>query len=105
MARSVSHRTPSRAPHHLDSAQSEGTAVMDKETRRQSMARSIPSAARQANISHDHASPLHSLRLLGTKYLAPRISLLSSIARGRRTERPPNQRVDFHHAVRHVPVI
>ncbi len=76
---------------------------MESRNGRESLARSFPSAARQANVSHHRAGHMHALRLLGTQHLAPRISLRSPIAGRRRTQRPPNQRVDFHHAVRNVP--
>ncbi len=89
MACTVSYRTISGDPDHLDPAQSEGAAAVEqggRETRRESLAGSLPSAARQTNISHHRARHVHALRLLGTQHLAPRISFRASLAGRRRTQ-------------------
>jgi len=59
-----------------------------KETGRQSLARSFPAAACQAHVPHHRASHVHAFRLLGTQYLASRISLRSPLAGRRRTQHP-----------------
>ena len=56
LARAFSDRPLSRAPHHPDPAQSEGAAFMEGKTGRKSLAGSLPSAARQTNISYHRVS-------------------------------------------------
>ncbi len=45
----------------------------------------------------------HAVRVLGTQHLAAWISLGSTIARRRWSQRTPNQRMDFHHAIWNLP--
>ena len=78
-------------------------ASSSEKSRRKPHGSIFSSAARQANVSYLHARHLHAVRLLGAQHLASGISILSPIARRRRAECPPNQQLDFRHAVRHLP--
>src|SRR5258708_20889072 len=72
---------------------------MDEPERNEPHERALSRTASPADVFRYRAPHFSVVRLLGTRHLAPWISLRTKIPRRRGTQYPAHQRLDLHHAV------